>query len=457
MANIRFDQKTEKRSLINGDKIIVVDSEKLVNGNPDVSTIDVENFLQHTVTYKGPTTTGTVILDPDAIPVEGKVFNEYDSAAAYISSKSPTADNRWTLEIHGGTYSDKAYIPFTDFVGVGKQPVFDNFKLFHEVNGVASLLSDINPVLKNVQITKLAEPLHYFAEGSDIFLNLHGCKLTIHAPFYDTYSYLMLQYGMTGGELRFRNPEGKSIYLGRSFRSMDEVGYFRDVIVHCSKEEEGNAGILPLADGGGFYNCRFLQPPVYEKWEYIILTNGARAIDCTANSTSALSTADEKIYTSNFQGGIIRNLNIEYGSAYPYSSGKNSVKSPALSSTPIFPGYMGEDMGGITLVAYSWNMNIVGGPSNFLKGTVTKFILTDTAEDAYLSFSAGTGVTLICRGNYSVARLGDIAELTYLGDNKWILTGCSEQPVLIPEYAITTAEGNEEYLTDSDEAFITYI
>ncbi len=406
MANIRFDQKTEKQALVNGDKIVVVDSENLVNGNPDVGLVTKDN-LKSSLGLADVATSGsyndltdkpegllqlveatnrTVIVDKDAVPIAGKVFNTYSDAAAYIQSVNSENSEKWTVRFGGGVY-DVVLHDRIDIVGNGTTQI-------NIING--DVTKSYGFGAPDIYCCKIV--INNFNPSSVNYIRLFQCRIDIYS------NCTKLSY--------------------KAYNSIVDFIKVNDVLNLNWGDHYFCNVVSDLTDYVTLINFNFFNCLLYN-----FELGFGKAYNCYVNNIKLVNASFIDCYGPHGQ-------NAHEFVDVDYTSSDNLV----LSTT-----YIGKD------IRVSNSINVI--ISSFLQitdNTVTKFI--PTVEGVKITFSAETSSELVFKNN--VAVFGDVAELRCLkpSPRKWLLTGCSETSV--PEDAIYSADG--ELLTTADgETIIT--
>lgn len=341
---------------------------------------EVRGVLAHEAMNSEVIATNTVIVDPNATALAGKIYTTFAAAMVYVQTQSPAANNRWTIK-YSGSGSVVDTITMQDYVDV---------EAVHTVQIAAPLTSACTSyskagVLKNFDIQLFDGGASTYFVCKDCIIS--GVATLVFPPFNPTLTagYLMfLNCTLKGGD--FSDASEMVIFHSKadqssSFQTVDQLtyayhSYFSKAVLNggwyynCEIEDIG--GSLTLTDNAAwiykFFNTSFqgaytvsgntdmsfwecsgdaftidmgLAPNNFITYNCTDFTvSGANASSwvnyggCFQDATAGLSASDTQTAIENLAGDTLRSVNVA-GAAQGdvlYFNGSNWVNlAPGVS------------------------------------------------------------------------------------------------------------------------------
>lgn len=156
---VKINTKDPKTVLLDTDDIVLLDSENIVGGNPDVSRIsfgDLKDNLPKTVK-----TSNVIRVEPTLTEdIEGDIYATYAGALAYILEQTPTENNAWLIELPAGNFEED--IEFNQYVNIRG----NNTRLTGVLTSTFKFTGEISDILRNTTYIENCIILNMESEGS---------------------------------------------------------------------------------------------------------------------------------------------------------------------------------------------------------------------------------------------------------------------------------------------------
>lgn len=221
----------------------------------------------------GGSNKNVVQVNPDSlVEVEGKVYNTYASALAYIITQTPAIDNSWTIELPGGDFSEN--VEFNEFINIRGH----NTRLTGTLTSNYFFVGDSDIILTNTTFIEGCIVLNMYSLGvmnppSNISIfPMNNCFIDLDSgtvlPKPTLTLALMITVDsqiMSGDFSTVMVSANRSIILGGLFGTL-----LGDMQLLNANNSLITLNVSSVIGGGDFFNCKISSESEFSSGTYII-------------------------------------------------------------------------------------------------------------------------------------------------------------------------------------------